>query len=170
MSQRLHREIVPIIQGGTGSQSESLEMPTTMPSKLEAGNLNVAALAGWLEALRQCQTGDSISRLGHMTDLAKRLHDGLASIDHIRVFGRSNQLPIASIAVDGLSPTDAAAILDAEYGIETRAGMHCAALIHACLGSEQEGTLRISGGHTSTVSDIDAAVEAIRSITTTLHG
>ena len=46
-------ELVPLLQGGTGSQSESLEMPTTMPSMLEAGNLNVPALAGWVVALER---------------------------------------------------------------------------------------------------------------------
>ena len=46
-----HDRLTSLIQGGTGSQSESLEMPSTMPSMLEAGNLNVPAIAGWILSL-----------------------------------------------------------------------------------------------------------------------
>lgn len=164
-----HEQVVPGVQGGTGSQSESLEMPTTMPSKLEAGNLNVPALAGWLVALGELQACDLGQRVEHSQVQAKKLHHSLASIDHVRVFGTESELPIASIGVEGLAPTDAAAILDAEYGIETRAGMHCAALIHTHLGSKPEGTLRISAGHTTTDEDIDAVLAALRSIVSTLY-
>jgi selenocysteine lyase/cysteine desulfurase len=140
-----------------------------MPSMMEAGNLNVPALAGWLEALRELTSSELEHRIQHARELSERLHQGLDSLDHIRVFGCAGELPIASITVDSISPTDAAAILDAEFGVETRAGMHCAALVHQFLGSSAEGTLRISAGHTSTDSDVDAVIESLRSIVTTLH-
>lgn len=164
-----HDEVVPTIQGGTGSQSESLEMPTRMPAKLEAGNLNVPALAGWVAALDELQAGDPKQRAEWSRTLATKLYDSLGSIDHLRVYGAPGELPIASIMVEGLSPIDAAAILDAEYGIETRAGMHCAALIHACLGSEPEGTLRLSAGHGTTDADIDAAINSLRRIVSAMR-
>jgi cysteine desulfurase family protein len=165
----IHGEIIPLVQGGTGSQSESLEMPATMPSMLEAGNLNVPALAGWAAALGELRSIDFDARVEHARALARRLHRGLASIDHIRIFGRESQLPIASIGIEGLAPTDAATILDAEFGIETRAGLHCAALIHAFLGSTDDGTLRISAGHTTIDADIDALLESLRSIVAAFH-
>ena len=71
--------------------------------------------------------------------------------------------------IDDLSPADAAAILDAEFGVETRAGWHCAALIHGYLGSESEGTLRISAGHTTTAEEIAKAVASIGQVVRTLH-
>ncbi len=157
----VHEELVPTVQGGTGSQSESLEMPTEMPAKLEAGNLNVPALAGWNVALQDLLDDRTESRLQLLTSLSNQLYDGLANINGLRIFGRSRSLPIASIAIEGYSVTDAAVILDAEFGIETRAGLHCAALIHPHLGSGAEGTLRISAGHTTTESEIDALFAAI---------
>lgn len=168
-AESVHAMLVPHVQGGTGSQSESLEMPSTMPSMMEAGNLNVPALAGWSVALGELRSSDAAARAHHARALASRLHDELASIDHIRVFGGVSELPIASLAIEGLSPSDAAVILDAEFGIETRAGMHCAALIHPFLGSDPEGTLRISAGHTSTDADVDAAIESLRSMIATIH-
>ena len=117
----------------------------------------------------ELQACDMTARAAHACSLAARLHEGLAAIDHIRVFGAESALPIASIAIQGFSPTDAAAILDAEYGIETRAGMHCAALIHEFLGSAAEGTLRISAGHTTRVEEVDAALESLEAIVAALH-
>jgi selenocysteine lyase/cysteine desulfurase len=169
VAERIHGEILPVLQGGTGSQSESLDMPTAMPAMLEAGNLNVPALAGWAAALGQLRSSDFAARTEHAHALARRLHRGLASIDHIRVFGRQSQLPIASIGIEGLAPSDAATILDAEFGIETRAGLHCAALIHAFLGSAPDGTLRISAGHTTTDAEIDTCLDSLRNLVATLH-
>ncbi len=160
----IEHQVVPWMQGGTGSQSESLEMPKTMPSKMEPGNLNVPALAGWSVALKQILDEGIESRQQRAIHLARRLRDQLETIDGVRVYGPLDSLPIASVTVDGLSPSDAAIVLDAEYGIETRAGMHCAALIHSHLGTETEGTLRISAGHETSDTEIDTAVAALRSL------
>ena len=78
--------------------------------------------------------------------MASRLYQGLDAIAGIHVIGRPSSLvlPVASIAVDGLGASDAALILDSEFGIEVRSGFHCAALIHKAIGSPIDGTLRIS--------------------------
>ena len=162
-------QVAPSIQGGTGSQSESLEMPTTMPSKLEPGNLNVPALAGWSVALKSILDEGIETRQDRAIQLSQQLHGALAGIVGLRVYGERDQLPIASVSIDGLEPTDAAVVLDSDYGIETRAGMHCAALIHSHLGSEDAGTLRISAGHETTESEIDTAIEALKSMTTMMR-
>lgn len=156
----LQQQIVPFIHGGTGSQSESLEMPTTYPDKLEAGNLNVAALAGWSAGL------ETLLEIGidSVEDLSEKLHGELRSIAGIRLVGRPGQLAIASLVVDGFPTADLAAILDAEFRIETRSGYHCAALIHRCLNTNRDGTLRISGGHQTFDDEIDSVCEALREI------
>lgn len=162
----VHSMLQPMIQGGTGSQSESLEMPTSMPGKLESGNLNVPALAGWNAALEALNSDGLDARARSLNALADRLHAGLDGINRLKWCGRSRSLPIASLIIEGLSPTDTAAILDAEFNIEARAGMHCAALIHPYLGSEAEGTLRLSAGHSTTDSEIETVVDAIEKIAT----
>ena len=154
---KLHDEILPLFHGGTGSRSESLAMPSSMPAKLEAGNLNVHALAGWAAALRELRDA-GVERRGEIScELARLMHEGLADLPHLRVFGKPGALPTVSILIDDIAPADAAAILDAEFGVETRAGWHCAALIHGYLGSEPQGTLRISAGHTTTAEEIAKA-------------
>ena len=162
----LHQQLAPTVQGGTGSHSESLEMPTEMPGKLESGNLNVPALAGWLVALRQLIAADAVQQTARQSELIKQLDQGLARVEGLHVFrspAAKPLLPIASLRVE-LPPTDIAAILDAEFGIETRAGLHCAALIHDQLGSGHAGTLRVSGGHATTAKQIDQFLQAISAI------
>ncbi len=160
------RSLRPSIQGGTGSQSESLEMPCAYPEKLEPGNLNVPALAGWAAGLREAAEAKEVQR--RLGDLSQRLHTGLARIPGLRIFGEADRLPIASVSLPGISPTDLSSILDIEYGIETRAGLHCAALIHSHLGNTADGTLRISGGRSTTDEEIDAVIEALATIASEL--
>ncbi|MGI9466116.1 MAG: aminotransferase class V-fold PLP-dependent enzyme [Rubripirellula sp.] len=166
---KMHDQILPLFQGGTGSRSESLAMPSSMPAKLEAGNLNVHALAGWAAALRELREEGVERRAEISRELAHLMHEGLAKLPHVRVFGKPEALATASILIDDLSPGDAAAILDAEFGVETRAGWHCAALIHGYLGSEPQGTLRISAGPTTTAEEIANAVAAVGQVARTLH-
>ena len=166
---RIHDELLPLVQGGTGSRSESLEMPSDMPAKLEAGNLNVHALAGWNAALKELRSESVQRREENCRELAGLLYQGLSELPHVRVFGKSGSLATASLVIEDLSPGDAAAILDAEFGVETRAGWHCAALIHGYLGSQPHGTLRISAGHTTTAEEIEAAVSAVGQVARTLH-
>ena len=103
---------------------------------------------------------------------------GLRSISGVRVLGYDLQLacpgselsqvdhvPLVSITVDGWSVHDLASILDSSFGIEVRAGYHCAALIHRSLGTASGGgTLRISPGHSTTTAEIDQLLLALQQI------
>ncbi len=160
----VHDKIVASIQGGTGNQSELLEMPESMPAKLEAGNLNVPAIAGWLSALRLISPHELERRTHHAAVTARLLHQSLGLVDGVKLHAAASDLPIASITATDYSAHDLAMILDAEFSIETRSGLHCAALLHGCTGTMPEGTLRISGGHTTTEQEILAVVAAIEQI------
>ncbi|EMI22786.1 cysteine desulfurase family protein [Rhodopirellula maiorica SM1] len=163
-----HDEVTASVFGGTGSQSESLAMPTTMPAKLEPGNLNVAAIAGLDVAVKQIASRDDAVYSETLLSVAHQLNDGLRGIKSIRVFGQPSRLPIVSIAIDGFEPTDLSAILDSQFSIETRAGLHCAALIHKAIGSAAAGTLRISGSASTSRAETAAVIEAVRQIADSL--
>lgn len=165
----LHEQIQPTRFGGTGGQSESLLPPDDFPAKLEPGNRNVPAYAGWLAGLQQAWAGKGSPQEAmkqHAVTLqerAERLYKRLTELPNVRVIGRPKKtlLPVASIAVDGLPAADAAMILDGEFGIEVRSGLHCAALVHEAIGSPIDGTLRISCGEETSESDLDALVDAL---------
>lgn len=166
-----HPRMRPTIFGGTGTQSESLDMPHDYPGAFEAGNQNVPALAGWLAGL-QAMRGSSSAQTHlaeteeRLKDLARSLYDRLQSIDVMRIVGIPNEvrLPVASVAIDGLPASDLAMILDSEFGIETRSGMHCAAMIHEAIGSPSEGTLRMSASDSTSSEELDALENALREI------
>ncbi len=61
-------------------------------------------------------------------------------------------------------------ILDQSFGIQIRAGLHCAPLAHHQMGTlEEGGTIRMSPGPFTTVKDIDNVVNALREIVESMN-
>ena len=101
----------------------------------------------------------------------QQLVHGLAGIQAIRLVGWSEErnfadrIPVVSIEADGWSVHDLASVLDSSFGIEVRAGWHCAALAHASLGTDGGGgTLRLSPSASTTAEEIDYTLAAFREI------
>ena len=70
--------------------------------------------------------------------LARRLREGLAALPGVTVYSpppRDDDVPIVTCTVEGIAPIDVGAILDADYGIAVRTGLHCAPLVHEDLGT-----------------------------------
>lgn len=164
----LERELESFRQGGTGSESWQDRQPETLPDKFESGNLNVPGLAGLGAAAGWLLRRGVASIVEHARRLSQRLYEGLAGIDGIRLFGPSDpaaRVGIVSIALDQLDPQTAAAALDTAFGIQTRAGLHCAPLMHAALGTlHAGGTLRFSVGPFNTDEDIALTLAAMEQL------
>jgi cysteine desulfurase/selenocysteine lyase len=154
--------------GGTGTDSGSLVQPTQMPEKYESGNLNVPGILGVGEGARWLarQGLENLRQTG--IALTARLLAGLAEVKGVSLVGpvtAAERVGLVSVVVDGYDPQEVAAILAGQYGIETRAGLHCAPLVHRALGTDKRGgTLRISLGPFNTTDDIDATVAALGEI------
>jgi cysteine desulfurase family protein len=155
----------PMVLGGTGSRSESEEMPESLPDRLEAGTPNGSGIAGlgaacaWIE-----ERGIPAIHAGEQ-QLVQRLADGLREIAGTRLHGWSDHeehIGILSFTVDGLDSGDLASWIDRERGIMLRAGLHCAPAAHRRLGSFPDGSLRAGIGPFNTDDDVDALIEAVR--------
>jgi selenocysteine lyase/cysteine desulfurase len=161
-------DLASLRQGGTGTQSDEDRQPESLPDKYEAGNLNVPGVLGLGAgaAFLEERTIDEILR--HEQSLLERLLAGLAEVPGITVFGprdSSRQVGVVSLAIKGYDPREVAALLDSEYSIQTRAGLHCAPLMHAALNAVRSGgTVRLSTGPFNTLEQIDAAVAALAEI------
>ncbi len=125
----VEERVASLRQGGTGSQSESDRQPDDVPDKYESGNLNVPGIIGlgagvaWL-----AQSGVDAVR-SHAQRLVERLIEGLAAIDGVTVYGPrdpSRRVGLVSIRLEGYDPQELAATLDAAFGVQVRAGLHCA--------------------------------------------
>lgn len=151
-----------LLQGGTGSASESLEMPAAFAERLEAGSPDVPALAalaaaaGWLESHGVAECGAATLALAD--SLAARLDDVVG----VHVVGGQRAAAIVSFTLEGYDPADVAAILEQEAGAQVRAGFHCAACIHDHLGTRAGGTVRVSFGPSNTAADVEALTAAVR--------
>lgn len=164
----LEKELKPIREGGTGTQSESDRIPEEMPSRYEAGNHNAPGIAGLDAALEwiERQTPEELRR--HETELTSAFLTRLAEIKGVDVFGPTDagqRVGVVSVRIPGMDPQSAGAILDQEFGIECRTGLHCAPRMHQALGTLSEGGLvRFSIGAFNTLEDVEAAAEAVSEI------
>lgn len=159
-------KLSPIVTGGTGSASDSEIQPEYMPDRFESGTLNIPGIFGLNASLAFI--------LGHGTDyfrshekmLTDRLLAGLKDVP-VRVVGPSDsgrQVGVISIDFGNIDNAEAAYILESEYGILTRCGLHCAPNAHRTLHTFPQGTVRFSVGYTTTEEEIDAVIQAIRNI------
>lgn len=160
-----------LIEGGTGTESRSPDQPSSCPERYEAGTLNAPGIAG-LGAAARFLAEAGVEEVGRReSSLCDRLHRGLAGIGGVRTFGPPVGSPRASVlclTIDGMDCEDAAAILDQSFGIASRAGLHCAPEAHAELGTLESGALRLSPGFFTTEDEIDACVEAVAALATSV--
>ena len=164
VEERLHS----LRQGGTGSQSEDDHQPTILPDKYESGNHNAPALCGLEASLGFLYDKDIDSILQHELELTEQFLAGLSGIDGVRTLGPPSldgRVGVVSVAVDGYEPQILSTILDENFGIQVRAGLHCAPGVHKCIGSfEAGGAVRFSVGAFNTTEDIEATLSALEDI------
>ena len=168
-------EISPLIAGGTGSESDSEEIPHSLPDRLEAGTLNIPGILGLGKALEfVLEHREELAR--NMQAMTRKLYEGLVGIDGIKVVGA--KLNAGSRASDSnrrrtnvisiVSPKKDLAYISSQLlercGIETRVGLHCSPAAHRTLGTFPEGTLRFSPGPFTTDLEIDTALGCLKEI------
>ena len=144
-----NRDPDPLLQGGTGGNSLSHEMPQDLPDRAEAGTANVPGAAGLAAGLRYLQRV-GVETVGRREkDQADRCAWGLEKLG-FRVFTGEHRSGTLSF----LPQTDCeeAASCFAQHGIALRAGLHCAPLAHESAGTVETGTVRISFGHDATAA------------------
>jgi selenocysteine lyase/cysteine desulfurase len=96
------------------------------------------------------------------------LRDGLRNIGGVTLYCQddlSGHLPVLSFNVDGLEASDTGTLLDVEYNIACRTGLHCAPLAHRQLGTDTiKGAVRFGVGPFNTEEHIRTAVGAVADI------
>ena len=164
----VQQELEPLLQGGTGTDSEVDQQPSEMPEKYESGNLNVVGIMGLAAALEHLQEVGLGGMEQQLRERTMELSDGFDNISGVERYGPTDptqQIGVVSINLQSYDPQEVAMILDQAYSIQTRAGLHCAPLMHRALGTDQQGgTLRFSPGWFTTAEHIQQAVQAVAEI------
>lgn len=160
-------EIEPIFQGGTGSSSESLIQPDTLPDKYESGTNNGPGIVGLGAGIEYILEKGMKNIREHEETLTDHFLKGIETIEGIRAYGPldiKKQAAVVSLNLKDIDSSELAYILDEEYDIATRPGLHCAPLAHKTIGTLDQGVVRFSFGIFNTKEEVDNAINALKEI------
>lgn len=155
----------PLIFGGTGVNSEDINMPDFVPERYESGTLPLPSIVSMLAGI------EWIERIGieeirtKVNTLKQKLLKGLSDID-VKVYGQTSphgNIGIISFNVLGFSPQDIDSLLDSKK-ICVRSGLHCAPIAHKKIGSYPNGTVRVSPAYFNTEKEIDVFLDIIEQL------
>lgn len=155
------------IEGGTGSLSESTLQPDFLPDKFESGTMNTPGIAGLLAGIEYINEKGLNTIKEREEYLSKEFINGLLNINSIKVYGPLDaSLRTATISINSskIDNSELGFLLDSEFGIMVRTGLHCAPLAHKTIGSFPQGTLRFSFGAFNDIKDINYALYALNNI------
>jgi cysteine desulfurase family protein len=158
-------DVDPLVRGGTGSRSESEEMPDHLPDRLEAGTPNGVCAAGLGAACTWLRRHSVEAVQFHAQQYVGRLAPGLTEGNRVKLYGWNGETAhtgLLSFTVNGLDSGELAASLDRDHGICVRAGLHCAPAAHRRIATYPEGTIRVGIGPFNGEADVDALVIAVR--------
>jgi cysteine desulfurase family protein len=154
--------------GGTGVRSAVRTHLFEYPYRLEYGTVNSLGVAGlhtgvkWLEER-------GIRNINELEmKLTKMLRDGLQDVEGVTLYCQddlTDHIGIFLFNVDGFEALNVGTLLDVDYNIASRTGLHCAPLIHEHLGTtEIHGAVRFGIGPFNTEEHINIAIEAVKEI------
>ena len=158
----------PVRFGGTGSISEQPVQPDFMPDKYEAGSHNAIGLAGLSVGVQWVLNKGVKTLFEHDQMLCRTFMESVEGVEGLRYFGPQgirNRMGVFSVRIGEMAPLKLAEILENEYGILTRPGLHCAPLAHTRIGTiGAGGTTRLSFGPFLSVLDIKYAADALAQV------
>lgn len=156
-------ELRPIKFGGTGSFSESLVQPTDIPDGFEVGTLPtipIISLGAGIEYVMQNRA--YIQQKEQY--LSKCMYEMLSNFNGVTLYSPANSQGVFSFNFKQFDSTFVSDYLSEEFGICTRAGLHCAPLVHKHFGTLDRGMVRASISADNTPNDILALEKALKKL------
>ncbi len=161
-------ELRSVRQGGTGTHSDEEQDALARPDRYEAGTLNTPGIAGLGAGLDYIAEVGLTKLAAHKSKLTSMLYEGLSAVEAVQLYGPGAgefRGPLVTFNIGEMPSSEVAGILDREYDIASRAGIHCAPGAHQAMGTLKRGVVRLSIGAFNTDADINAAINAIERIT-----
>ena len=154
--------------GGTGVRSAVKTHLSEFPYRLECGTLNLVGVAGLNAGVKWVKEQGIENLHAKEMGLWERLRNGIQSIEGITTYcaqHKENKNPVLSFNVKGFEAGDVGVMLDVDYDIACRTGLHCAPLVHEVIGTtEIHGSVRFSIGPFTQQEHVDKAIEAVDEI------
>jgi cysteine desulfurase family protein len=160
--------IKPLKEGGTGSYSEHEIHPNILPDKFECGTLNVPGIYGLNASLKFLKKTGIKNIREHESYLSSVFIEKISNMNKVILSGMkdmSKRTAVFSLNFDGIDNSEIGFMLEHNYGIMTRVGLHCAPSAHKTLGTFPSGSVRISFGYFNTVKEIEYIIDSIYKLT-----
>lgn len=162
---KLNKICNPFILGGTGSLSHSLYQPDYLPDKFESGTLNIPGILGLSQSINFIESEGLSTIYEHNSHLRQLLIDGILNIKNYNIHGSiDNATSCISITNSKLDVNELSFILDSDFNISNRSGLHCAPLAHKTINTYPEGTVRLSIGYFNTEDEIKYTIDSLNKI------
>ena len=155
----------PLREGGTGTDSESVLQPESLPEKYESGTLNLPGIAGLGAGCAFVKERVS-AIMAHERELTQAVYEGLSAIPGAEIYSPREEAAragIVSFNLEGMTSSDVSDRL-ANAGIAVRGGLHCAPGAHRFLNTLRRGAVRASVGYANTFEEVDAFLDAVKRI------
>jgi len=144
------------MEGGTGSDSESLNMPSYWPDRHEAGTMNTPGIAGLGAGVKFLLKKGLVGVREKEVALCRAIIEWMANDDRIILYpprGPEERAGLVSFNVKGMDPAEAGDTLDRK-GVACRVGLHCSPDAHRFMGTFPDGAVRVSPGVMSTMKEV----------------
>lgn len=153
--------------GGAGVKSFEKFQQKEMPDIFETGTHNSHGIYGLQKGI-QFIKGIGIDAV-HAKEkaLAERFYNGIKDLKGLKFYGDfsgTDRLPVISVNFEGMTSADLATYLWENYKIATRAGSHCAPLLHERFNTVAMGMVRFSFSYFNTEEEIDVGISALTNI------
>ena len=158
-------DVVQLKEGGTGSSSEHIVQPVVLPDRYESGTLNLPGIVSVRAGLMFIkETGLGRIR-SHEEAMTGKFLEGLRNIKNAVVYGQNPQgAAVVAFNLKNVNSAELAYMLDNEFDICTRAGLHCAPYAHRTIGTLESAAVRVSFGFFNTEAEVSEATDAIYKI------
>jgi cysteine desulfurase family protein len=154
--------------GGTGVRSAVRTHLDEYPFRLEYGTLNTLGVAGLQAGLKWIEKKGLNNIHEQEMKLTAMLRDGLKNVEGVTLYCQDDLIDHISILpfnIDGFEAINTGTILDVDYNIACRTGLHCAPLVHEQLGTDKiKGAVRSGIGPFNTEEHINTAINAVKEI------
>lgn len=157
-------KLKPLIQGGTGTLSESIYQPDFMPDCLESGTPNVVGIIGLAEGVKYVLNNGTEKLFAYEQTLSQYIKNELSKLYNVNVYGNKNSVGVVGFNINNIDSVRVSNILDAKYNIASRGGLHCAILAHQSMGTDKTGLIRLSVSSFTTAPEVKKAILAIEQI------
>lgn len=160
--------MAPYLAGGTGSQSDSLDMPVNLPDKYESGTMNLPGIIGLHAALSYIEETGIEDIHDKKMELTAYFLEKLREFPNIRVVGKQDvqdRVAVVSLDFQGEDNAIIAFELEQNYGIMTRVGLHwctdCPS-VFTYLSHRERCDLQFSASNTK--EEIDRCIDGFREL------